>query len=120
MFTPKDINGILMRPSGQPLASLYVEQREMFKGVRTETIDWMEKLSKVLPEDHSSDTIPSRTTVDEFLVYIATFTYMQHQAARRKCKTDPSAVPELEQKAVQGLKCPAKDSHTSQSYDWSI
>jgi hypothetical protein len=30
------------------------------------------------------------------------------------------AVPELEQKAIQGLKCPARDSHTSQTYDWSI
>jgi hypothetical protein len=75
MFTPKDIRGILMHPSGQPLAALRVEQREMSKGVRTETIDWMEKLSKVLLEDQSSDTIPSRKAVDEFLVYIATCTY---------------------------------------------
>jgi hypothetical protein len=30
------------------------------------------------------------------------------------------AVPELEQKAIEGLKCPARDSHTGQTYDWSI
>jgi hypothetical protein len=29
-------------------------------------------------------------------------------------------VPEIEQKALDGLKCPAKDSHTGQSYDFSI
>jgi hypothetical protein len=29
-------------------------------------------------------------------------------------------VPELEQKAIEHLKCPAKDSHTGQSYDFSI
>jgi hypothetical protein len=26
-------------------------------------------------------------------------------------------VPGLEQKAIDGLKCPAKDSHTGQAYD---
>jgi hypothetical protein len=29
-------------------------------------------------------------------------------------------VPEAEQKALNGLKCPAKDSHTGQAYDFSI
>lgn len=29
-------------------------------------------------------------------------------------------VPEIEQKALDGLRCPAKDSHTGQSYDFSI
>ena len=29
-------------------------------------------------------------------------------------------MPELEQKAIEGLKCPAKDSHTGQAYDSSI
>jgi hypothetical protein len=76
MFTPKDIKGILMHPSGQPLAALRVEQKELSKGVRTETIDRMEKLSNVILDDNSSDTIPSRTAIDEFLVYIATCTYI--------------------------------------------
>jgi hypothetical protein len=29
-------------------------------------------------------------------------------------------VPELEQKAIDQLKCPARDSHTGQKYDFSI
>lgn len=29
-------------------------------------------------------------------------------------------MPELEQKAIERLKCPAKDSHTGQAYDFSI
>jgi hypothetical protein len=72
MFTPKDVKGILFHPLGKPLAALAVEQREMSKGVRAETIVQMEKLSSVLLEDQSSDTVPSRTAVDEFLAYVAT------------------------------------------------
>jgi hypothetical protein len=82
MFTPKDIKGILMHPSGHPLAALRVEQRRMSKGVRTETIDRMEKLSMVLLDDNSIDAIPSRTAVDEFLVYIATCTYTETCTAK--------------------------------------
>jgi len=29
-------------------------------------------------------------------------------------------VPEVEQNALNGLRCPAKDSHTSQPYDTTI
>ncbi|KAH7117740.1 hypothetical protein B0J11DRAFT_468244 [Dendryphion nanum] len=101
MFTPKDIKGIVWHPSGKQLAALQVEQEEMSKGVRPETIAQMEKLASVLLEDQSSDTLPSRHAVDEFMAYIAT-------------------LPELEQKAIDGLRCPAKDSHTGQSYDFSI
>ncbi|KAJ4369909.1 hypothetical protein N0V83_005673 [Neocucurbitaria cava] len=101
MFTPKDIKGILIHPMGKPLAALAVEQHEMSKGVRLATIEQMEKLSNILLEDQSADTLPSRKAVDEFLAYIAT-------------------LPDLEQKAIDGLKCPAKDSHTGQAYDFSI
>ncbi|CAO2648556.1 Nn.00g078230.m01.CDS01 [Neocucurbitaria sp. VM-36] len=101
MFTPKDVKGILIHPLGKPLAALAVEQHEMSKGVRIATIEQMEKLSKILLEDQSADTLPSRKAVDEFLAYIAT-------------------LPDLEQKAIDGLKCPAKDNHTGQSYDFSI
>ncbi|RYN78045.1 hypothetical protein AA0117_g4582 [Alternaria alternata] len=73
----------------------------MSKGVRTDTIVRMEKLSAVLLEDQSSDNLPSRKAVDEFLLYIAT-------------------LPDLEQKAIESLKCPAKDSHTGQYYDFTI
>lgn len=72
MFTPKDVKGILLHPTGKSLAALRVEQREMSKGVRTETIIQMETLSAILLADQSSDTLPSRKAVDEFLLYIAT------------------------------------------------
>jgi hypothetical protein len=75
MFTPKDVKGILLHPLGKPLAALAVEQREMSKGVRAETITQMEKLAAILLEDQSSDTLPSRKAVDEFLAYIATCMY---------------------------------------------
>ncbi|KAG9195354.1 hypothetical protein G6011_00475 [Alternaria panax] len=101
MFTPKDVKGILLHPSGHSLAALRVEQHKMSKGVRSETIIQMEKLSAILLADQSSDNLPSRKAVDEFLLYIAT-------------------LPDVEQKAIEGLKCPAKDSHTGQSYDWNI
>ncbi|UPX18306.1 uncharacterized protein EKO05_0008609 [Ascochyta rabiei] len=101
MFTPKDVKGIYTHPLAKPLAALAVEQKEMSKGVRPETITHMEKLSNILLEDQSTDAMPSRHAVDEFLAYVAT-------------------LPELEQNAIQGLKCPAKDSHTGQAYDSSI
>jgi hypothetical protein len=72
MFTPKDIRGIVAHPDGKQLAALQVAQKEMSKGVRPETIAQMEKLAKILLEDQSSDTLPSRHAVDEFLAYIAT------------------------------------------------
>ena len=75
MFTPKDVKGILTHSIGKPLAALAVEQHEMSKGVRVATIEQMEKLSKILLEDQSADTVPSRKAVDEFLAYIATCMY---------------------------------------------
>jgi hypothetical protein len=78
MFTPKDIKGILLHPLGQPLAALSVEQREMSKGVRAETIAHMERLATILLEDQTSDTLPSRTAVDGFLAYIATCMFLCH------------------------------------------
>ncbi|KAF2016474.1 hypothetical protein BU24DRAFT_202478 [Aaosphaeria arxii CBS 175.79] len=101
MFTSKDIKGIIWHPKGKQLAKLQVEQAEMSKGVRPETITQMEDLAKILLEDQSSDTLPSRHAVDLFMAYVAT-------------------LPELEQKALDGLRCPAKDSHTGQSYDFTI
>jgi hypothetical protein len=76
MFTPKDVRGIYMHPLAKPLAALAVEQKEMSKGVRPETITRMEKLSSILLEDQSADTMPSRHAVDEFLAYVATRTYL--------------------------------------------
>lgn len=79
MFTPKDVKGILLHPLGRGLAALGVEQHEMSKGIRPETIVQMENLSRILLEDQSADTIPSRRAVDEFLTYVATC----------KCSTTP-------------------------------
>lgn len=74
MFTPKDVKGILMHPVSKPLAALAVAQKELSKGVRPETITRMEKLSSILLEDQSADTMLSRHAVDEFLAYVATRT----------------------------------------------
>ncbi|ORY15474.1 hypothetical protein BCR34DRAFT_477973 [Clohesyomyces aquaticus] len=101
MFTPKDIRGIVSHPEGKRLAALQVEQHEMSKGVRPDTIDHLDKLGKILLEDQSSDQLASRHAIDEFMAYCAT-------------------LPEAEQKCLNGLKCPAKDSHTGQSYDFTI
>lgn len=92
MFTPKDVKGILMHPTGQTLAAIQVEQRKMSKGVRTATIDQMEKLSLVLLADQSSDAVPSRTAVDEFLLYVATcminfHSYIVFQLTPHQCQT---------------------------------
>lgn len=76
MFTTKDIKGILAHPLGKDLAALAVEQHEMSKGVRTRTIDEMDTLARILLEDQSADTIPSRKAVDEFLAYVATCRYL--------------------------------------------
>ncbi|KAI1516795.1 hypothetical protein A1F96_05680 [Pyrenophora tritici-repentis] len=101
MFTPEDVQRILAHPLGAPLAALHVEQAALSKGVRVQTIERMEALAEVLLDDHSSGVVRSRTAVDEFLLYVAT-------------------LPEFEQKALKGLKCPAKDSHTGQAYDCSV
>lgn len=75
MFTPRDVKGIYLHPLAKPLAALAVEQKEMSKGVRPETVTRMEKLSSILLEDQSADTLPSRHAVDEFLAYVATCMY---------------------------------------------
>lgn len=121
LFTPKDVKCILMHPSGKHLAALAVEQHTMSKGVRAQTIDEMEKLSKVLLEDQSNDTIPSRKAVDAFLAYVATCKYNSRLAHfLTSANINTATVPDLEQKAIEHLKCPAKDSHTGQAYDFSI
>ncbi|KAF2878271.1 hypothetical protein BDV95DRAFT_600937 [Massariosphaeria phaeospora] len=101
MFTPKDVRGIVMHPEASHLGALQVEQHKMSKGVRLQTIEEMEVLAKVLLEDQSSDTIESRRAVDKFMAYIAT-------------------LPDPEQRAIDRLRCPARDSHTGQSYDFAI
>ena len=123
MFTPNDVKGILMHPAGSPLAALHVEQAELCAGVRVETVIHMENLASVLLADHSSDIIASRTAVDEFLLHVATCKAHppgQIKVTGRVFLANISAVPQLEQKAIQNLRCPARDSHTGRPYDWSI
>lgn len=83
LFTPKDIRGIVQHPLGKRLAALQLEQHEMSKGVRDETITQLEKLAKLLLDDQSSDALPSRHAVDEFLAYIATRKSAFHNLATR-------------------------------------
>lgn len=119
MFTQKDVKGITMHTLGKPLAALAVQQREMAKGVRPDTIERMEKLANILLEDQSTDALPSRVAVDEFLAYIATCTFVLLPLISR-ITANAATVPENEQKAIEDLKCPAKDSHTGLPYDFSI
>jgi len=101
MFTTEDIRMILQHPLGKGLAALGVEQGELSKGVRPKTIEELEKLSAVLLVDMSGDQMESRHALDHFLGYVAT-------------------LPESEQKALNELRVPAKDSHTGQGFDATI
>ncbi|KAE9370617.1 hypothetical protein N431DRAFT_344475 [Stipitochalara longipes BDJ] len=101
MFTTEDIRMILQHPLGKGLAALGVEQGKLSKGVRPKTIEELEKMSVVLLADMSEDQMASRHVLDHFLGYVAT-------------------LPESEQKALNKLRVPAKDSHTGQAFDTTI
>ncbi|PMD54292.1 uncharacterized protein K444DRAFT_540580 [Hyaloscypha bicolor E] len=101
MFTTEDIRTILQHPLGKGLAALGVEQGKLSKGVRPKTIEELEKMSVVLLADMSEDQMESRHVLDQFLGYVAT-------------------LPGSEQKALDKLRVPAKDSHTGQAFDTTI
>lgn len=101
MFTPGDIKGILSHPLGQSLAALGIEQHKLKQGVRPKTLVEMDRMVNVLMDDMAEDAMQSRLAVDEFLAYVAT-------------------LPETEQKAIDNLRVPAKDSHTGQAFDGTI
>jgi hypothetical protein len=101
MFTPNDIRGILQHPLGKSLAALGIEQKKLKQGVRPKTIEEMEKMANIFMEDMAEDALRSRQAVDEFLAYLAT-------------------LPAAEQKAIDNLSVPAKDSHTGQAFDGTI
>jgi hypothetical protein len=101
LFTPSDVRAILQHPLGRGLSALQVEQGKLSQGVRLETIEQLENVSAALLEDMSNDQVPSRRAIDEFLVYTA-------------------MLPEVEQKAIDKLQVPAKDSHTGQPFDTTI
>jgi hypothetical protein len=101
MFTTQDIHAIIRHPLGKRLGALQIEQGMLSQGLRPNTIKQLDELGTVLLADMSTDQIPSRHAVDEFLAYVAT-------------------LPQAEQKAVDTLRVPARDSHTSQPFDTSI
>jgi hypothetical protein len=101
MFTTNDIKAILQHPLGQPLAALQIEQSKLKKGVRPKTMEEMDRMANVLLEDMADDALKSREAVDEFLAYVAT-------------------LPEAEQKAIDNLRVPSRDSHTGQAFDGTI
>lgn len=101
MFTPTDIRAIVTHPLGAKLQALQIEQSKLSQGVRSKTIEEMEKMADVLLADMSDDQMASRQVVDAFLAYAAT-------------------LPDQEQKALEGLRVPAKDTHTGQAFDCTI
>lgn len=101
MFTVNDIKLIVQHPLGKGLAALQIEQSKLSQGVRPKTIDQMEQLASILLTDMSTDQMESRHTLDNFLAYVAT-------------------LPEDEQNALDGLRVPAKDTHTGQGFDTTI
>lgn len=101
MFTTTDIRAIVKHPLGISLQALQIEQGKLSKGVRPKTIEEMEKMAKILLADMSEDQMTSRHAVDEFMAFVAT-------------------LPETEINALEGLRVPAKDSHTGQGFDCSV
>ena len=102
MFTPGDVRAIVHRPLGERLAALEVNQRELRRGVRRETIEKLGKLSDtLLRDDEMTSFVPSRRAVEAFKAYAAT-------------------LPAAEQKAIDMLWVPAVDTHTGMEFDMSI
>lgn len=101
MFTRADIRAIIQHPLGNGLQALHVEQLKRKRGVRPQTIDELDKLAKVLIVDKSEDGKPSHLAIEAFVSYLET-------------------LPRSEQKAIDELKVPAKDSHTGMEFDTTI
>jgi hypothetical protein len=101
MFSAADVRAILAHPLGAPLGRLAQGQEQMKQGVRSETIKWVGRLGKILLEDQSLDLAPSRPAMDEFLAYVA-------------------LLPAAEQKTIEELRIPAKDSLNGQKFDSTI
>lgn len=100
-FTAADVEAIVRHPQGKELAAIQLEQNQLFKGVRNDTIIRLESMAKILLEDDTENSHLSHVAVDEFLAY---------------CQT----LPADERKAINELRVPAKDSHTGQSFNDTI
>jgi hypothetical protein len=101
MFTPNDVRAIVKHPLGKGLGALQIEQSKLRKGVRPATVKRLADLAKVLKADMSDDQMASRHAIDDFLAYVAT-------------------LPDTEQKSIDKLRVPAKDSHTGLPFDSTI
>ncbi|EPE07987.1 hypothetical protein F503_00770 [Ophiostoma piceae UAMH 11346] len=101
MFSEEDVRQILNHPLGQRLRPMAVEQSQLKRGVRADTIDHMDKLSRVMLEDQSAHATPTIEAIDVFMAYYHT-------------------LPEEEKRTLKSLKVPATDSHTGQAYDSAI
>ena len=101
MFAEEDVRQILNHPLGQRLRPMAVEQGQLKRGVRADTIDHMDKLSRVMLEDQSAHATPTIAAIDIFMAYYHT-------------------LPEEEKRTLKSLKVPATDSHTGQAYDSAI
>ena len=101
MFTRADIRAIIQHPLGKGLQALRVEQSKLKRGVRPQTINELDTLAKVLLADMTEDGKSSHLAIEVFVSYLET-------------------LPNGEQKAIDNLKVPAKDSHTGISFDTTI
>lgn len=100
-FTVGDVEAIVRHPVGQELAAIQIEQSQLFRGVRQDTISRLESMAKILLEDDTENSHVSHNAVDDFLSYVAT-------------------LPADERKAIDNLRVPATDSHTGQEFDDTI
>ncbi len=101
IFTRADIGAIVQYPLGRGLDALQVVQSKFKRGIRPKTIEQLDKLARLLVEDIIEDRMPSHLAVEVFVSYLAT-------------------LPSGEQKAVEELKVPAKDSLTDSEFDTTI
>lgn len=100
-FSTSDVAAIIRHPKGKQLAALEVEQKQLKKGVRQDTITKLQLLSAVLLVDMSENSQPSHEAVDAWLLYVAT-------------------LPPAEQEAIDKLRVPAVDSHSGQPFDDTV
>lgn len=101
MFSADDVGRIVRHPQGKELGALQLQQKELTQGVRKDTIDRLDQMAKVLLDDQSADSAPSRAAVEDFTLYVAT-------------------LPAAEQEALDKLKVAARDSHTGFAFDTTV
>jgi hypothetical protein len=101
LFSSSDIRTILSHPLGQRLKPMMLKQDQLKKGIRPATIEHVRRLGRILLEDQTIDTAPSRQAMDEFQAYVIT-------------------LPEGEQNTIDKLKINARDGFSSQAFDYTI